>query len=370
MKKTLLAAVISAVLSVVITVCGMASASFVTADGRGACVASDATDKSAYEAAESEPYIPGGIFSGMQTPKLGSKRILQALTGAEKTDVLPPDTDAVTDTETETEAATEPVTEPLPEFILPEYPSDSTPALLTVNGKELPRGFAAVIGGVMYFPLDEFCRSFGETVCRTVDEGCTVTGDGFEVCAAVGDSYITSRGRVLWCGTGAEVMSAGDVLCVPAEPLCRALGVALTVDGSTAEVIGEASSKSADEVYDSDSLYWLSHIISAESRGEPLAGQIAVGCVVLNRLRTLDYLSCVYDVVFDRRYGIQFSPAYSGSVYNEPTESCVRAAKICLEGYSVSNSILYFINSADTPPAWMVNGCELIVTIGHHDFYA
>ena len=148
------------------------------------------------------------------------------------------------------------------------------------------------------------------------------------------------------------------------------MGLELDDNGDSLTVSGDASSKSADEVYDADSLYWLSHIISAESRGEPLEGQIAVGCVVLNRLSKLDYLSSVYDVVFDRRYGIQFSPAYSGSVYSEPTESCVRAAKICLEGYTVSDSILYFINSADTPPTWMTRGCTLIVTIGHHDFYA
>lgn len=252
----------------------------------------------------------------------------------------------------------------------PEFPSDSIEVSVTVNGAEALDGHAASVDGTTYLPLVEFCGLFFECEATDSDGGLTVSGEGFEVSAKDGERYITSRGRVLWCGMRDSVRRFGDVLCVPAEPICRTFGLSLDVNETQVSISGEAVSISADEVYDAENLYWLSRIISAESRGEPLEGQIGVGCVVLNRMNASENLNSVYDVVFDRQYGIQFSPAYSGSVYNDPTESCVRAAKICLEGYTVSESILYFINSADTPPSWMTEKCRRVMTIGNHDFYA
>lgn len=327
-------------------------------------VDTETTREETTDAATDEPYIPGGIFSETPRAVADPKKVLPMPVD---TDIcVNDDKDTVADDKTET---TETAPEPVPEYNIPAYPADSAAVGLCVNGKEMPHGFAANVGGVLFFPLDDFCGLFGDVSSRNDEAGYTVFGDGFEVTVNVGEKYIGSRGRVLW-GGGAEVIDLDGTICVPAEPLCRAMGLELVAQGDAATVTGEAMSGSADEVYDADGLYWLSHIISAESRGEPLEGQMAVGCVVLNRLKKLDYLSSIYEVVFDRRYGIQFSPAYSGSVYSEPTESCIRAAKMCLEGYSVSDSIMYFINSADTPPAWMVNGCKLIITIGHHDFYA
>lgn len=381
MKKTLIAAIISVVLSVIITTAGIVSASFGTdghisdghiSDGHGmdahgvSAGTADVGTEPPETAADSGAYIPGGIFDDIVNVRPDVKRLWETVLCAdgetpEETKMSLPSTD--TEPEETAPAETEAPW-------VPAYPDDSMPLSLLVNGNELTAGLAARMNGTAYLPLGEFCALFSEVDTAVNDGAYTVSGNGFEVTAAVGDSYITSRGRVLWCGADAAVSDIGGTVCVPAEPLCRALGLELSDNGDGLNVSGDASSKSADEVYDADSLYWLSHIISAESRGEPLEGQIAVGCVVLNRLSKLDYLSSVYDVVFDRRYGIQFSPAYSGSVYSEPTESCVRAAKICLEGYTVSDSILYFINSADTPPTWMTRGCTLIVTIGHHDFYA
>ncbi len=252
----------------------------------------------------------------------------------------------------------------------PEYPADAVAAYVTVNGAYVLKGRTASVEGTLYLPLAEFCNLFFKGEVTGSEGNVTVSGEGFEVSATEGQQYITSRGRVLWCGMSGSVRRFGSVVCVPAEAVCRTLGLSLTVNNSEVTISGTAVSVSAEEVYDAENLYWLARIISAESRGEPLEGQIGVGSVVMNRMKSYDYLNNVYDVIFDRRYGIQFSPAYSGSVYDEPTESCVRAAKICLEGYTISDKILYFINSDDKPASWMSEKCQLIITIGNHDFYA
>ena len=126
----------------------------------------------------------------------------------------------------------------------------------------------------------------------------------------------------------------------------------------------------AEQYYNKDSLYWLSRIISAESQGEPLLGQIAVGNVVLNRMRSPLYPNTVYGVIFDRRYGVQFSPVKDGSIYNPPYATSVTAAKICLEGYSVSGEILFFLEPLISVSLWVPNNRPYRFTIGHHDFYA
>ena len=70
----------------------------------------------------------------------------------------------------------------------------------------------------------------------------------------------------------------------------------------------------ASAYYNSTDLYWLSRIISAEAKGEPLAGQIAVGNVVLNRTRSAAFPNTVKDVIFDKKYGAKRE--YKGFLYS------------------------------------------------------
>ena len=74
----------------------------------------------------------------------------------------------------------------------------------------------------------------------------------------------------------------------------------------------------ASKFYRPDEVLWLSRIIIAESRGESLLGQIAVGNVVLNRVKSRDFPNTIYGVIFDRKYGVQFTPVANGTIYNTP----------------------------------------------------
>ena len=62
----------------------------------------------------------------------------------------------------------------------------------------------------------------------------------------------------------------------------------------------------ADSAYDYEDLYWLSRIISAEAKGEGFTGQIGVGTVVLNRVRSSQFPNTIYGVIFDRKNGTQY----------------------------------------------------------------
>ena len=66
---------------------------------------------------------------------------------------------------------------------------------------------------------------------------------------------------------------------------------------------------------------------------------------------------------------MQFDPAYSGSVYQEPEELDVIAACLCLEGYNTVGESMYFVNPDMADDSWFRNTKDFVIRIGDHDFY-
>jgi N-acetylmuramoyl-L-alanine amidase len=152
----------------------------------------------------------------------------------------------------------------------------------------------------------------------------------------------------------------------------KTLGISATYDATakTVSLSGSYTPPVAGSLwYSDDAVYWLSRIISAESRGEPLLGQIAVGCVVLNRVRSSAYPNTIWGVIFDRKNGTQFSPVANGTIYQTPTALSVIAAKICLEGYSVSSDAIFFFEPTASTSSWIEQNRPYLFTIGRHKFY-
>ena len=159
---------------------------------------------------------------------------------------------------------------------------------------------------------------------------------------------------------------------VPVRVLAKALGLSVEWQ-APATVLLDGDIKPlthADSYYKSDEVLWLSRIINAESRGEPLLGQIAVGNVVLNRVKSPEYPSTIYGVIFDRKYGTQFSPVIDGSIYLPVTYTSLLAAKICLEGFSVSGDILFFMEPRKSVSKWIIENRPYEFTIGNHYFFS
>ena len=154
--------------------------------------------------------------------------------------------------------------------------------------------------------------------------------------------------------------------------MARAFALDLEWDASASVVRLSRTNRSAVAWadYDADTLYWLSRIISSEARGEPIEGQIAVGNVVYNRVASKEYPNTVWGVIFDRKYGTQFSPVAFGTIYNAPTASAVIAAKLCMEGCSLSDRALYFVNPNIATSTWIQRTRPYLFTIGSHQFYA
>ncbi|SET62350.1 N-acetylmuramoyl-L-alanine amidase [Natronincola peptidivorans] len=119
-----------------------------------------------------------------------------------------------------------------------------------------------------------------------------------------------------------------------------------------------------------DDIYWLSRIIHAEAQGEPYQGKVAVGNVVLNRVRSSKFPNTIYGVIFDRQEGfIQFSPVIDGTIYNTPNRDSIQAATEALNGVRPVGDALYFLNPRKATNFWIVGNRKYMLTIGDHDFY-
>lgn len=226
------------------------------------------------------------------------------------------------------------------------------------------------VDGVMYVPIEEFAL-FALPDASVSSDGCTVSVSSCSLTfeGRTGDTYVTANGRCLWCGYG--VLMLEGKISAPLDILEKAFGAhAEFSDAALCSVTVGESISDAEEYYDEEDLYWLSHIISAESMSESLNGKIAVGNVVLNRVASEGYPDTVYGVIFDTRSGVQFSPIIGGSVYNDPDPESIIAAKLCLEGVSVSDTILFFMNPDLADTSWISDNRPYVMTIGNHSFYS
>ena len=260
----------------------------------------------------------------------------------------------------------------LPAYAVPASSLSSHKPLTVRLGRARLAMVGRLIDGTPYLPVAELCDLYADCRVRNTADGWTLEAPGLSVSAWSGATYLTVNGRVFYDPHPVAILSDGD-LYVPIETAKRLSGLTLVFAPATATVTlsgGFTPPRSGDAVYDPDALYWLSRIISAESRGEPLAGQIAVGNVILNRVRSTAFPNTIWGVIFDRKDGVQFTPVANGTVYAAPYWISTVAAKICLEGYSVSTSALFFYEPSKATSYWIENNRPYLFTIGHHRFFS
>lgn len=116
--------------------------------------------------------------------------------------------------------------------------------------------------------------------------------------------------------------------------------------------------------YTQEEIALLARLISAEARGEPYSGQVAVGAVVLNRVEHPSFPDNIYDVCYQNG---AFSCVDNGQINNEPTESCKKAAEEAISGSDPSGGAVYFYNPETASSDW-IRTRPVIKTIGNHRF--
>jgi N-acetylmuramoyl-L-alanine amidase len=244
-------------------------------------------------------------------------------------------------------------------------------ATVTVSGTSLPASAGTfLLNDRTYVPLRAVAQLMEPDVRINWNNGtATVTSSTLNLSATVGEKWIKANGRYFYVPDGVRLVN--NSVMVHVRALASAMGGTVNWNASTGAVdVRSGSGSPGSRSYTDEELYWLSRIISAESRGESLEGKIAVGTVVLNRVASSQFPDTIYGVIFDRKWGVQFTPVANGTIYQEPTAESVIAAHLCLEGARVAGNSLYFLNPAQSTSFWIVYNRPYVTTIGSHSFYA
>ena len=144
----------------------------------------------------------------------------------------------------------------------------------------------------------------------------------------------------------------------------------LTVDGVVGQKTAAAmglnlnSTVSASTKPASGDVYLLAQCIYSESRGEPYKGQVAVGAVVLNRVKSSAFPNSISGVIYQKG---AFSAVDDGQINLTPNDTALKAAKDAMNGWDPTGGCLYYYNPAKTSNRW-IRSRSIVVRIGDHVF--
>ena len=145
----------------------------------------------------------------------------------------------------------------------------------------------------------------------------------------------------------------------------------LTVDGiagpATLKAMGimtSSSSSSGSSSTSSSNLNLLARLIYGEARGESYTGQVAVGAVVMNRVKSSSFPNTIAGVIYQSG---AFDVVSDGQINLTPNETARKAAQDAINGWDPSYGALYYFNPATATNKWIWSR-PITVTIGKHRF--
>ena len=238
---------------------------------------------------------------------------------------------------------------------------------VTVNVNGTPLETASYVrDGITYTPLVPLLDAIGgwETVWDGRSRCAVSDTDLFTLRVPIGEDYVFADGFLF--GLNGDCFAENGRTYVPLRAVANLFGADVHyTDLNTPITVTTGEPVS----YTEEDLYWLSRVISAESQGESLYGQIAVGNVVLNRVAAPEFPNTIKEVVFDTKNAVQFEPTANGTIYHDPTPKSVLAAHLVLSGTNAVGSCKYFFNPSLSQGKWIRENRIYFTTIGCHRFY-
>lgn len=116
--------------------------------------------------------------------------------------------------------------------------------------------------------------------------------------------------------------------------------------------------------YTSSDLYLMAKAIYAEGRGESYTGQVAIGAVIVNRVKSPSFPNSIAGVIYQKG---AFTAVSDGQINLEPNQTAYDAARDALNGWDPTYGCLYYYNPAVATSAWIFNR-QTVTVIGKHVF--
>ncbi len=142
----------------------------------------------------------------------------------------------------------------------------------------------------------------------------------------------------------------------------------LTVDGiagpKTLAALGLPTGETSSSSGSSGDLNLIARVINGEARGEPYTGQVAVGAVILNRVRHPSFPNTIAGVIYQPG---AFTAIVDGQIHAQMRSSSTKAAGDAMNGWDPSSGAIYYYNPAKTTSKWIYSR-PVITKIGKHVF--
>ena len=108
----------------------------------------------------------------------------------------------------------------------------------------------------------------------------------------------------------------------------------------------------------------LAHVIHAEARGEPYEGMVAVGAVVLNRVKDSRFPNSIPGVVYQPG---AFDCVRDGQINLEPSASAIKAARDAMNGWDPTYGCIYYYKPV-TSTSKSITSRPKVTRIGKNNF--
>ena len=125
-----------------------------------------------------------------------------------------------------------------------------------------------------------------------------------------------------------------------------------------------SNSSGATSSYSDADVALLARLIYGEARGESYVGQVAVGAVVMNRIKSASFPNTMSGVIYQ---SYAFTAVADGQINLTPNETARKAAQDAMNGWDPSYGALYYYNPATATSSWIFSR-KTTVTIGNHVF--
>ena len=124
------------------------------------------------------------------------------------------------------------------------------------------------------------------------------------------------------------------------------------------------SSSSSTSGYSDSDITLLARLIYGEARGESYTGQVAVGAVVLNRVKSASFPNTIAGVIYQP---YAFTAVSDGQINLSPNETARKAAIAAMNGWDPSYGAIYYYNPSTATSSWIFSR-QTTVVIGDHVF--
>ena len=177
--------------------------------------------------------------------------------------------------------------------------------------------------------------------------------------------YSGSVDGVFGAGTRAAVISFQKKNGLTADGVVgKSTYKALGMNSSYQVLAGQSANNGNTNGFTSSDVYLLAKTIYAEGRGEPYTGQVAIGAVIMNRIRSAQFPNTVSGVVYQKN---AFTAVLDGQINLTPNETAMNAARDAINGWDPTGGALYYYNPAVATSSWIFDR-QTITIIGKHVF--